>query len=153
MRSEERPNISKLLKGFEHVCRAKGLRITHQRSGIFRELARFPGHPTAENVFKQVRKRLKTISLDTVYRTIATFENYGLIKRIQILDNAARYDINLTVHHHLVCIKCKRIEDFYWPDFDNMKLPKAVKGWKKIDSRHAEILGVCRYCAPKRKRK
>ena len=112
MKSAKRHNIHEPLQRFERICRAKGLRLTHQRSEIYRELAKYPGHPTAENVFKKVRKRLKTISLDTVYRTITTFENYGLIKRIQIFDNTARFDINISVHHHLVCIKCKKIEDF-----------------------------------------
>ncbi|MBD3169343.1 MAG: transcriptional repressor [candidate division Zixibacteria bacterium] len=142
-------SVSELMKGFERVCRAKGLRITHQRTEIFHELAKFHGHPTAENVFKKVRKKLRTISLDTVYRTILTFENNGLIKRVQILDNVARFDINLKVHHHLICTRCKKIEDFMWPDFDNMELPADARGWPKIHSKHVEVRGLCSSCGAK----
>jgi len=128
MKKESQERTSELIKGFEQVCRSNGLRITHQRSEIFHELAKYPDHPTAENVFNRVRKRLKTISLDTVYRTILTFEKNGLLKRVQILDNAARFDMNLNVHHHLVCTRCKRVEDFYWPGFDQMRLPTTIDG-------------------------
>jgi Fur family peroxide stress response transcriptional regulator len=143
---EQRKHIADLMDGFERVCRSKGLRITHQRSEIFHEMAKYPGHPTAENVFHKVRKRLKTISLDTVYRTILTFENNGLIKRVQIHDNSARFDINLSVHHHLVCTKCKKIEDFYWPDFDKMALPESVSDWGQVEFRHVVINGLCSKC-------
>jgi len=149
MGMNNRPGIQDLMKGFEQVCRSKGLRITHQRSEIFRELAKYPGHPTAENVFGQVRKRLKTISLDTVYRTIATFEEYGLTKRVHFLDNIARFDINLSIHHHLVCTYCEKVEDFYWPNFDRMDLPDSVIGWGNVESKHVELRGLCENCRAK----
>ncbi len=151
MTNKNRLNIDELMEGFEHVCRAKGLKLTHQRTEIFQEMANFPGHPTAENVFSRVRERLKTISLDTVYRTISTFEKHGLIKRVQMFDNSARFDINLSVHHHLICTRCHKIEDFYWPDFDQMRLPTVISGWSKIESRHVEIRGLCHDCELKSK--
>jgi Fur family transcriptional regulator, peroxide stress response regulator len=144
--------INELVNSFEQVCRLKGLRITHQRTEIFRELARFPGHPTAENVFGKIRKRLKTISLDTVYRTIATFEEFGLIKRVRLLDNSSRFDMNLSIHHHLVCTECNKIEDFYWPYFDQLKLPGPLSNWGIIDSKHVEIRGLCVTCQKKLKK-
>ena len=151
MTVEVKRNIPELMNGFEQVCKDVGLRITHQRLEIFEEFIKYPGHPTAENVFNKVRKKLKTISLDTVYRTILTFEKYGLIKRVQIIDNVSRFDINITVHHHLVCTKCKKIEDFYWPDFDNLNLPETTGDWSSIESRHVEIRGLCQDCASKNK--
>ena len=140
------------MEEFERVCRSKGLRVTLQRLEIFRVFAVFAGHPTVENVFNRIRRRLKTISMDTVYRTISTFEKYGLIKRVKLLDNSARFDINLAVHHHLVCTRCKNIEDFYWPNFDGMKLPNTIRDWGDVDSKHVEIRGLCRKCRKNRKR-
>ena len=146
MIKDRKKNLSKLMDGFEQVCKMKGLRITHQRSQIFYELAKYPGHPTAENVFTRIRKRLKTISLDTVYRTITTFEEYGLIKKIQLIDHATRYDINLKVHHHLVCSSCKKVVDFYWPDFDRMDLPEDIHNWGIVERKHVVINGICSEC-------
>jgi len=143
-------DFPKLMDRFEQVCKTRGLRLTHQRTEIFRALIRSMNHPTTEFVFNQVRKHLKTISLDTVYRTIATFEEFGLIKRVHLLDNTTRFDTNLAVHHHLVCTKCKRIEDFYWPDFDQIKLPKTISHWNKIEVRNVVINGLCSNCNKKK---
>ena len=138
--------ISATMDSFERVCKARGLRITHQRTEIFRSLLKQNDHPTTENVYKQVRKQLKTISLDTVYRTIAIFEKHGLIKRVHHIDNTTRFDTNISSHHHLVCTECHRIEDFYWTDFDRMKPPKSVSHWGQIDTKHVVISGLCSHC-------
>jgi len=70
---------AELIERFENACRDRKLKITQQRLEVFRELARYPGHPTADDIYGRVRRRLKTISLDTVYRTIGTFEKHVLI--------------------------------------------------------------------------
>jgi len=140
------PDVSQMMDGFEEVCKSKGLRITHQRTEIYKTLLKHTNHPTTEDVFNQVRMRLKTISLDTVYRTLATFEEYGLIKRVHHIDNATRFDINVSNHHHLVCTKCNKIEDFYWPDFDQLKLPETISHWDQIEVKHVVISGLCSTC-------
>jgi len=146
-------NIAIKMDDFEEVCKSKGLRLTHQRTEIYKALLNDGGHPTIENVFDQVRKQLKTISLDTVYRTMATFEKYGLIKRIHHIDSATRFDINISNHHHLVCSKCNKIEDFYWPDFDKMKPPKTISNWGRIEVKHVVISGLCSNCKKNKKKK
>lgn len=143
-------NIDEMMESFETLCRSKGLKITHQRLEIFRAMAEHADHPTTEHIYHLVRKQLKTISLDTVYRTIATFEEYGLIKRVHHIDNATRFDINVHNHHHLVCTRCHKIEDFSWPDFDLMKLPQDVSRWGQIDVKHAVINGLCADCSKKK---
>jgi len=141
-----RIDISDLMDGFEKACKAKGLRITHQRTEIYKALSKHPNHPTTEDVFNRVRKHLKTISLDTVYRTISTFEKYGLIKRAYHVDNATRFDINISDHHHLVCSRCNKIEDFYWPEFDRIKPPRSVSHWARIEIKQVIINGLCSSC-------
>ena len=149
MKSNSSNNIQQLMDRFEKTLRARGLRITHQRSEVFKALMKHPNHPTTENVFDQVRKTLRSISLDTVYRTIATFEEYGLIRRVHHLDSATRFDVNLSNHHHLVCKKCNQIEDFYWPDFDEMKPPHSVSDWGQVELKHVVIKGLCSKCKRK----
>ncbi|NIP42262.1 MAG: transcriptional repressor [candidate division Zixibacteria bacterium] len=142
-------HVAELMDSFEKVCKSKGLRITHQRTEIFRMLIQNPNHPTTEDIFNQVRKHLSTISLDTVYRTIGTFEEYGLIRKVHHIDNATRFDHNLSIHHHLVCTQCGKIEDFYWPYFDRMKPPKSISRWGEIDLKHVVIDGICSSCSKK----
>ncbi len=133
----------------EELLKAKGVRVTHQRLEVFCELMSSHEHPSAEEIYERVARRLPTISLDTVYRTIALFEEFGVIRRVEVLDDRARYDANLKPHHHLVCTRCKKIEDFYWPGFDRLKEPEELRKWGRLRSRHAEIRGLCRECAEK----
>ncbi len=139
-------DLSQRMVDFENALRAKGLRITHQRTEVFKALLKLTDHPTAENVFHQVRKHLKSISLDTVYRTISTFEEHGLVHRVHYIDNASRLDINVSDHHHLVCCKCNKMEDFYWPEFDEMKPPKTISHWDQVNAKHVVISAVCSSC-------
>jgi Fur family peroxide stress response transcriptional regulator len=140
------------MQAFEQTCREWGMRVTHQRLEIFRELASAKGHPSAEEIYNRVHKRLPSIALDTVYRTIDTFENMNLVKRVKFMDNRTRFDTNIITHHHLVCTECNRIEDFYWPAFDNLKVPDTLKDWGVVDTKHAEIRGLCRKCRNKIKK-
>lgn len=146
MKKQIDKNVTEMMASFEQVCRSRGLKFTHQRQMIFRAMVEQTDHPTTEEVYNRVRKDLSTISLDTVYRTIATFEEYGLVKRVLHLDNKTRFDININVHHHLVCTQCNKIEDFYWPDFDRMQLPREISGWGEVDMKQVVINGLCSTC-------
>ena len=150
---QETYTVAQLMDRFEQVCRTKGLRVTHQRIEIYKALVNNTNHPTIEDIFSHVRTSLKTISLDTVYRTINTFEEYGLLKRVHHIDNVTRFDVNITNHHHLVCSKCNKIEDFQWPDFDKMTPPKEISRWGDINVKHVVIDGLCSTCREKNKTK
>ena len=145
--------LEKKVSQFEELCRRKGLRLTHQRLEILKELVADTSHPSAEDVYNRIVKRLPMISLDTVYRTIALFEEHGLVKRVEILDDRSRFDSNLEKHHHLVCVRCKRIEDFYWSNFDSLRAPNNISSWGIVQSKHVELRGLCKACMKKEKRK
>ncbi|MCP4902132.1 MAG: transcriptional repressor [bacterium] len=127
-------------------CRRRNLKLTHQRLEIYRELVTGSGHPSAEELYRRLKPRMPTLALDTVYRTLLTFENHGLIARVEALDDRARFETNLSVHHHLVCTQCRRPFDFYWPDIDQLKLPDEISSWGQVTSRHLELRGTCRHC-------
>ena len=141
--------IQKRLERFVDVCRQKGLKITPQRLEIFRELASTGEHPTAEALFNGIKARMPTVSLDTVYRTLNTLQEYGLVTRVEVLDERSRYDANLDRHHHLVCLRCDTVQDLYWPDADRMPLPAVVEDWGNVHQLHAELRGLCSACLVK----
>ncbi len=128
------------------VCRASGHKLTNQRVEILRELARATDHPSAETLFQRVRKRLPGVSLDTVYRTLGTFERLQLVDKLNVAHDQGRFDADRSPHHHLVCRHCKCIEDFCWEDFEQAQLPDDVLEWGEVDSRHVVVTGVCRQC-------
>ena len=141
--------LRKKIKTFEQVCRDSGIKLTHQRMEIFREIAASTAHPSAEEIHKRLKSKLPMISLDTVYRTLAAFEKFCVIRRVHVLDDRGRFDTNLTPHHHLVCMKCKAIQDFYWPTFDEIQLPFETKKWGQVNSKQVELRGICDNCREK----
>jgi len=143
---DKQVNPKKDVKAFEKICRDNGLKLTHQRIEIFRALASSAEHPSAERIYKRLLPNFATISLDTVYRTLLTFEKLGLVSRVQALDDRGRFDANLAPHHHIICTKCKNIMDFYWPTFDEIQLPLETKRWGRIKFKQVELRGVCDSC-------
>ena len=78
------------MAAFHRICRLKDVRITPQRLEVFSTLARTNEHPSAEFIHRQVVKRLPTITLDTVYRTLGTLEKEGLVFRVSVVGNTQR---------------------------------------------------------------
>jgi len=148
-----RPGLEQRLRDLEKICRDHGLKLTHQRMEIFRELASSSEHPSAEKIYKRLLSKFPTLSLDTVYRTLFTFEKIGLIARVQAIDDRGRFDANLAPHHHLVCTACKSVMDFYWPTFDEIPLPLETKKWGRINAKQVELRGVCDDCMARKSKK
>jgi len=138
---------SKQLAVFKEACRNAGLKVTRQRIEIFLSLAFSPDHPSAETIYRSLQAKLPKISVDTVYRTLSTFEKHGLIMRIQTPESLARFEVEMDRHHHIVCTQCGRITDFRWNSFDASKLPRDISGWGAIDRKNVTLQGVCRKCS------
>jgi Fur family peroxide stress response transcriptional regulator len=131
---------------FENACRGVGLRLTHQRLEIYSELADTPDHPTAETIYQRIRKKIPTISLDTVYRTLATFARHGLINKVETVESQARFEVKIMRHHHLTCMKCNKITDFQWESLDDVKLPAEIRRWGRIENKNVIVYGICSAC-------
>ena len=96
-------SVSQKLTDFENACRKANLKVTHQRVEIFRKLTEAHDHPSAETLYKRLQKKLPTLSLDTIYRTLATFEKHGLISRVETMKSQARFEAEMGEHHHIIC--------------------------------------------------
>lgn len=134
------------LQAFEEVCRKVGLKITHQRLEIFKELLNSQDHPTVEKLYRRLQPKLPTISLDTVYRTLTTLEQHGLVSRVQSQESQARFEGKMEEHHHAICKKCGMITDFYWKFPDEEKLPREILNWGQIVKKSLTLHGLCEQC-------
>ena len=141
--------IERRMARFEQVCRGAGTRLTHQRMEIFREVARTGDHPGAESVYQGVRKRMPTISLDTVYRTLRLLNDLGLITALGPPRGGTRFDANLAPHHHFVCVRCGVTLDFYSDELNELGLPESARALGHVETAHVEVRGVCRECDEK----
>jgi len=141
--SEIRQRIAHL----EKVCRDSGIKLTHQRIEIFREVAQSGDHPDAEKVYQGVRRRMPTVSLDTVYRTLWMLKDLGLVTTLGSAREKTRFDANLGRHHHFVCVRCGLTRDIYCQTYDKLKPLASVKAFGRVESTHVEVRGVCFRCA------
>lgn len=141
-------SIEQQLSAFAKACRQAGLRVTHQRQEVYRELAQAEDHPSAEALHHRLRERFPTLSLDTVYRTLATFAGCGLINKVDTVESQGRYEASFSRHHHLICSRCKEIIDFQWQLLDSASLPQEIRSWGRIDNTNVVVYGVCRKCLP-----
>jgi Fur family peroxide stress response transcriptional regulator len=135
-----------------HALRSRGLRLTHQRLEVAREIAGDDTHPDVKAVYLGVRDRVPTISLDTVYRTVAALVELGLVDRVNATPGPTRYDANSDRHHHFVCTRCGLIRDVYSDSFDGIKAPEQVSDLGTVESVKVQLRGVCKECKGKESR-
>jgi len=147
----EAEEIEKRVHRFPEVCRRYGVKATHQRSEIYRELAGTKEHPDAETIYKRVRERIPAISLDTVYRTLRLLEKKGLISRVGSLGERTRFDADTIRHHHFVCTECGFIGDIYNEEWNDFRPPSDVRTMGTVNSIHVELRGLCKTCQKKQR--
>jgi len=134
---------------FYDKCAEYGLRITPQRTLIFDELSKAKDHPTAEAIYKRVRKKLPNISFDTVYRTLLSFTEMGIVNLVEGYSNQKRFDPNQDQHHHFRCIKCDTIHDFENEAYNDIAVPKAVQRKGVVINKRVVLEGICSKCKGK----
>lgn len=135
------------VEAFARALREAGLRITHQRLEVVREIAASEEHPDVESIYRGVRARVPTISLDTVYRTLATLADQGLIVRVGPTTGRVRYDANTLCHHHFMCTRCGMMRDVSDPGLDAVTAPRSVAALGCVESVDVQLRGVCAACA------
>ena len=137
-------NIDARMKKFFATCQSAGVKMTQQRIEIFREVALSSRHPDAAAVFENLRGKMPSLSLDTVYRTLWLLRDLGLINALGAPKESTRFDANLSHHHHFVCDKCGLTQDFESSLYD--RPPEAVKELGLAIETRVEVHGICKSC-------
>ncbi len=117
------------------------LRLTPQRIAILDYLEGNKSHPSAEDIYRAVAKKFPTISVATVYNTLSALEKRGQLLKLTMDPSKARYDPNTFPHQHLMCTKCKMIEDVdtrYRLDLPDTNF--------EVTGSHVEFYGTCPKC-------
>jgi Fur family peroxide stress response transcriptional regulator len=142
--------LERRVERFKDAARQAGVKLTHQRLEIFREVAASLEHPNAEAVLKAVQPRMPTVSLDTVYRTLWLLNDLGLVSTLGPKRESVRFDANVTHHHHYVCVRCGLARDFESVALNALRIPQSVAALGSIDATRVEVRGVCSRCARER---
>lgn len=132
---------------FRDLCQQHGLAVTHQRQVIFDALTSMPGHPSPEEVYERVRRKVPAMSLATVYKTIHTFLESGIVGEVSLHHGSLRVDRNIRPHHHLVCTRCKSIVDIDASGVEPVQLRSSLPLGFQVQRFSVEILGLCSKCS------
>lgn len=138
--------MSQHIEQFILDCKMKGLSVTYQRLAVYKSLISEFSHPTVEEIFNKVKIDHPTISLATVYKTLETLAENQLISKVTILHDIARYDSQMNPHHHMVCVRCRKIIDINHEDFNKLSVPKDSIGDFQILNYQVQVNGICGNC-------
>ena len=128
------------------TLRSHGLKLTPQRLMIFKILEDNISHPSAEEVFKRVKKIYPTVSFTTIYKTLETLRDLGEIKELVIDEDRKHYDPNTKPHHHIICKVCKKINDVFEDFSPHIKLPDSMGSEFDVSGFQISFHGKCRNC-------
>jgi Fur family peroxide stress response transcriptional regulator len=149
----EGPEVDRRLEQFKRAAKTAGVKLTHQRLEIFREVASSLEHPDADTIFRAVQARMPTVSVDTVYRTLRMLNDLGLITTLGTRRESMRFDANLGHHHHYICVLCGLARDFESAELNALRIPDVAKVFGSVVATHVEVRGICGRCATKHARK
>lgn len=128
----------------------KKYRMTSQRQLILDEVKKDHDHPTADEIYQRVRKKLPHISMGTVYRNLDVLATCGLIRKLDPGRAQMRFDWETSDHYHTVCIRCGKIEDTPIESSDTTLelLEKALGKLTRygVFGHKLEFLGLCKEC-------
>ncbi len=127
--------------------KANKLKVTPQRLAIYTYLLNTTAHPTVETIYNDLKEDFPTMSLATVYKTVASLRDVHLVKEFNVSEDSNRYDANVDFHSHVICTKCHSVSD-YFGDIDiseNIDEIQKMSGFK-INAYDVNFYGLCEKC-------
>lgn len=123
-----------------------GLKYSRQREAVLVYLRSTKSHPTAEQVYREIRKDFPKISLGTVYRNLNLLTDQGEIVKLNCGDGAEHFDAMTEPHNHFICRHCNRVLDLeFVPDL-SMDAEADSKFPGKIEGHEIYFYGTCENC-------
>ncbi len=122
------------------------MRLTAQRQVILEELGKVTSHPTANEVYDMVRRRLPRIGLGTVYRNLELMADVGVIIKLEVGGTQKRFDATVEPHYHVRCTACGKVNDIEIAVQEQINEMAEKASNYKILGHHIEFSGVCTNC-------
>ena len=137
-------------QAFRELCTRQGLAVTHQRQIIYEVMQSMHGHPSPEEVYVQVKELVPAISLATVYKNIHLFLASGILSEVSPHHGSLRIEMKNQPHHHLVCTRCRSIQDI--PESDLLEFAGCRPAAQTLPNGFlaqrlsVDVLGLCANC-------
>ena len=139
-------NKSLSIEEYRKVLKDSGLKITSTRLDVLEVFFKNDKPVTAFFICKKLNGKINEA---TVYRTLSSFEEKGILKRVDLRGDSVFFELNSDHHHHIVCTKCGSIEDFKENNDIEKLLRRVVEKsskFNKIQEHSLELFGFCKMC-------
>ena len=136
---------------FSKKLKEVNLKVTAPRLKILETLSKhLDRHLSAEDVYKIMLKKGAEVGVATIYRVLTQCEQAGLVKRLQVDDGPALFDLNQSDHHdHFICTRCGTVEEFHDKIIEERQQKIAAKADFKMESHSMVLYGICQKCQKK----
>lgn len=131
------------------ILKKAGYKVTKARLAILEIFTKSKSPLDAEIVYKQLNKKHKNINEVTVYRTLTSFTESGILKRIDLRKDSVHFELAKEHHHHVVCMNCSTVEDFESGELEKVlgKIINRLSKFKRVKEHSLEFFGLCMRCA------
>ena len=133
-------------KSFRELCAEHGIAVTHQRQVLYDVMQGMSGHPSPEEIYARVKRKVPSISLATVYKNVHLFVESGVLREVSLHHGSQRVEMNVKEHHHLVCSKCKSISDIDERALGTLPKRKKLAGGFLVERYAVDVIGLCAKC-------
>ena len=134
------------LEKYVTILKQNQLKITPQRLAIMKYLDEHRTHPTADRIYIDLKEKNPALSKTTVYNSVETLKEHGIIQSLTISGSESRYDFENKMHHHFLCKKCGTIIDI---DIKCPNIGKIIESGHNVEEVHGYFKGICKKCMKK----
>jgi len=124
--------------------RDSGAKVTPQRIAILKSLQGNTSHPGAHEIYHLLKDDFPSLSKATVYNTLDMLSQIGEVRELTIDRAQARFDPDMSFHDHILCTKCRKVEDVHRKDGDDSTIT-AVNGYEVLGA-SMQFYGICAAC-------
>jgi len=132
------------------ALRKKGYKATSQRIVICRLALSNREHPTAQILYRDIKRSHPTVSLATVYKTLQVLRELRLVRELAFPERETRFDSNVAPHVNVVCLRCGSIRDVESQAIGGFVARAASRIKFTVTEQRFDIYGVCERCLRKR---
>lgn len=140
------PNPERLAR-YREGLEAAGYKMTGQRAAVCTALAAAKGHPNVQQIFDLTQQVASSISLATVYNTMATLKSLGLVAELSAPnDPCTHFELDTRPHANLMCQRCHTVYDAHLPFMDGIDAEVHAETGFKVSESQVVLIGICRSC-------
>ncbi len=140
--------MSPELAAMTRVLKTRGIRLTAERRAILRGIHSCGGHFDADALLDHFRRRGDRVSRATVYRTLGTLVEIGVLRKIEMGDRRSLYEPaeGREHHEHMICVRCGEIIEFIEPEIERLQEEVCRRSGFTPQDHTLQIYGICRDC-------